>query len=221
MPAEAVQSFIRYATGGIRAKMQFRIHDSLVTRSRNVLTRDFLDSGCDKLLFLDSDLLFEPEHIARIASHDRDIVGGMYAIKKDGPDLRWCANGLKEGPPEAGPDGLMPVAYVGTGFCCVKREVFLKMIETGLAPEYRADGSGRLEHDFWQVGVYEYKDGRPRRYLSEDWMFCQLALDLGYKVWLDCAVMLGHVGAATWPLSHHKVETVALNPSGINSALPK
>jgi hypothetical protein len=31
-------------------------------------------------------------------------------------------------------------------------------------------------------------------YLSEDWNFCERAIELGFKVWLDPTLMLGHLG---------------------------
>jgi hypothetical protein len=43
--------------------------DSLVSRARNSLTADFLETDCTHLLFIDSDLIFSPDQVARIASH--------------------------------------------------------------------------------------------------------------------------------------------------------
>jgi hypothetical protein len=57
----------------------------------------------------------------------------------------------------------------------------------------------RLEYDFWSCGTYQYADGG-RRYLSEDWFFCQRWLDLGGEVFADTRVVLKHVGMAVYPL---------------------
>jgi len=82
---------------------------------------------------------------------------------------------------------------------CIHREVFERMDEEGLAPEYQDDKTKRVERDFWRVGVRPTLDGHPR-YLSEDWYFCQNWLDIGGKVFIDTRVQLGHIGAVAFPL---------------------
>jgi len=173
--------------------------DSLVSRARNTLTADFLETDFTDLLFIDSDLVFTPQHIARLMSHDADVVGGFYPKKQQG-DVAWVCNAL-DTKSEIQPDGLIPVRYIGTGFLRVRRRVFERMAaECGDMIQYRADSTGRLEHDFWQVGAYRYPDGTAR-YLSEDWFFCQRWLDLGGKVFGDTKIVLSHVGQAVYPLA--------------------
>jgi hypothetical protein len=201
MPAVSAQCLIKLALGGLsNAAMTMRmvIGDSLVSRARNALTADFLSTDCTHLLFIDSDLIFSSEHVDRLLSHDVPIVGGFYPKKQQGP-LAWVCNALPHWPDHDGA-GLQPVRYIGTGFLMVKREVFEQMIETfGSEIAYVADGSGRDEHDFWKVGVHVGMDGG-RRYLSEDWFFCQRALEIGHEVLGDPRVILKHVGPATFPL---------------------
>jgi hypothetical protein len=202
MPALSAQCLIRLVqTGLAAASMTLRmiIGDSLVSRARNALTADFLASDCTHLLFIDSDLIFSAEQIDRLLAHDLPIVGGFYPKKQQG-DLAWVCNAHVDFPP---PDerGLQSLRYIGTGFLLVKREVFDLMIITYRKEiEYVADGTGRTEHDLWPVGVHAAKDGG-RRYLSEDWFFCQRALDLGYQVYGDPRVILKHIGSSIFPLA--------------------
>jgi hypothetical protein len=166
--------------------------DSLVSRARNTLTASFLASDCTDFLFIDTDLIFSGEQIARMLAHDVPIVGGFYPKKQDGA-LAWVCNAKLDFPaPDA--RGLQSLRYIGTGFLLVKREVFTRMIEAHPESAYIADGTGRAEHDLWPVGIH---DGR---YLSEDWAFCQRALDLGYDVLGDTQVILKHIGTAVFPL---------------------
>ena len=203
VPGQTVACLVALASRPpLRFEFRTRLNDSLVTRSRNSLTADFLAGACEKLLFLDSDLIFTPEDVARIASHEVDIVGGFYPIKEDSDQIRWCVNG-PPGTTDPAPDarGLTPVRYIGTGFCCIHRRVFERLAQTGVAAPYQTDGeTPRPEHDFWSVGVHA-SQGRGR-YLSEDWLFCQRALDAGFEVWGDLGVQLRHVGTAIWPLKH-------------------
>ncbi len=182
------------------------VGDSLIPRARNSITAKFLKSDCTHLLFIDSDIMFSADHIRRILSHDEDIVGGFYPIKRDGA-FKLCCNTLPSDP-GLREDGLNPMKYMGSGFLLVDRKVIEKMIEVhGKDIEYSPDHAREeIEWDFWRVGVYDYKDGTRRRYLSEDWYFCQVALDLGFKVWGDSRVALKHSGSAIYPLSYQEKE---------------
>jgi FkbM family methyltransferase len=189
----------------IHGVFQHHFGDSAVGRARNNLTRQFLQSDCTHLLFVDSDLVFGCDQIERMLTHDLPIVGGLYVKKQEGPP-QFVINGTFE-PSQPRPDHLMEVRYVGTGFIMVAREVFEKMIEVyGEQISYRLDyDAGITEWDFWTMGVYKYPDGN-KRWLSEDWYFCQRALDLGYKVYVDMAVLLKHSGYVTFPLTYQEKE---------------
>jgi hypothetical protein len=195
-----ILDMVRSVTG---FQLGVSVGDSLVGRARNHLVADFLDSPCDTLLQIDSDILFTAQHIERITSHGEGIVGGFYPRKSDGP-LAWIANGFNDEPKAPDERGLVELMYIGTGFLCVKREVFEKMKEHWPADNYVGDGPAkRPEHNFFPVGVVPNrcdKTGKTNRYLSEDWYFCERALQLGLKVWGDSKVILQHVGAAVYPL---------------------
>lgn len=191
-----------------------QIGDSLVARARNNLAARFLASDCTHLLFLDTDLVFSPEHIAKLISHlDTDhvhVVAGLYPKKQR--ELGWVCNMLEE-PQTERPDGLVRVKYAGTGCLCISRGVFDLMREHLPEIEYDPDAGDTpgVKWDFFATGVRAFDlDNRPvvpsgelkpplRRYLSEDWMFCQRVLDLGLDVFVDPSVVLKHVGQFVYP----------------------
>lgn len=187
-------------------ELMLRLHpgDSLVSRARNTVTADFLATDATDLLFIDTDLVFSREQVSRIAGHPVDVVGGFYPKKQQGP-VAWVCNACLE-PTLPREDGLQEVRYMGTGFLRVNRSVFERMKQTfGAEIEYKPDHRPGLEHDFWSVGTYQYQDGS-RRYLSEDWYFCQRWLDLGGTVWGDTRIVLKHVGQAVYPLATQEQE---------------
>lgn len=184
----------------VPAAVQWCVGDSLVGRARNRLTREFLASDCTHLLFIDTDLVFSPEHIERIASHDLPVVGGLYCKKQEGHP-RLVLNSFNEGSLDADETGLSPVKYIGTGFMCIKREVFEQIAARWPEDSYLADETNDPEYDFWRVGVYHYADGA-KRYLSEDWWFCQRVQELGLKVYADPNILCKHHGMACYPLSY-------------------
>jgi len=176
--------------------------DSAVNRQRNRLTRQFLESDCTHLLFIDSDLVFGVEQIKRIMDHPEPIVGGLYCKKQSGKFPQVVINGLDDATPMR-EDHMQRVKYIGTGFIRVAREVFERMIEAYDDIWYTCDSEKVKEYDFWSMGVYKFKDGT-RRFLTEDWYFCQRALDLGYDIWADMHIVLKHSGSILYPTAEQE-----------------
>lgn len=177
------------------------VGDSLVSRARNRIAATFLaDPDATHLLFLDTDLIFSPDHVARLISHDLPIVAGLYPKKQ--PGLKWVCNTREA---FGGPDPetkLQRVLYAGTGALLIAREVLEKLRE--LHPELHYDpdaGEPELDYtDFFRVGIHRDEVTGRRRYLSEDWYFCQMAIDAGYQIYADTGVILKHCGDAIYPL---------------------
>jgi hypothetical protein len=169
--------------------------DSLVSRARNELARLFLASDCKYMMFVDDDLEFHPDMIARLRSHNLPIVGGVYYKKS--LDFSPVLNR-----PVANHDnGLTEVGEIGTGFLMIRRDVFGAMKEY-FDIEYSPaqDQPPGPRWDFFPVGR---KHGdKTGQYLSEDYYFCQRATELGYKIYADTQVVPLHHGKAVYPPSH-------------------
>jgi hypothetical protein len=184
------------------------IGDSLVSRARNSLAADFLASDATHLLFLDTDLIFTPQQITRLISHDEAIVAGLYPKKQ--PELAWVCNVLPGQVPDA--RGLQRVKYIGTGCLLIRRDVLERMTAEIPSCAYITDAGQiqRTEHDLFPVGPMFDPEQQIVRYHSEDWGFCRRALDLGYDIFADTLVALKHVGQCIYPLQNPFVERDAL-----------
>ena len=187
------------------------IGDSLVARARNRLCAEFLASDATHLLFLDTDLIFSPEHVIKLIEHAKrgePIVAGLYPKKQ--LELGWVCNVLDE-IQEPNEHGLVAVKYAGTGCLMFSREVLTKMSELNPEIEYDPDegDSPGVKWDFFATGVRAF-EGR-RRYLSEDWMFCQRAQDAGFEVMMDTSVVLKHVGQFIYPVQDIEAMAVAID----------
>lgn len=192
-------------------KIEFELNDSLVSRARNSLAARFLASDYDWLLFLDNDLEFQPEHIARLWIHavknQKRLVCGLYALKKISP--QFVFNALPGEKPDA--DGAVKVSESGTGCMVIHRSIFEKMIadlpQIAFTTDQGATGGGEVtQWDFFSVGPYRYPSGLVR-YLSEDWYFCQRARDLGFDVWADTRIQIRHMGNLIYPPAVSEVVT--------------
>ena len=163
-----------------------------VINARIVAANRFVNSTqFTHFLSIDSDMVFDPEQVKRLCGHDEDIVGGFYAKKQEKLEYVCCALPEK---PEADSRGLMEMKRIGTGFLMVKRRVFEAMKEKWKDTETFINSHKEEVFNFYPMGVVN------REYVSEDWYFCDRARELGFKVYGDTEVVLGHVGDVVYPL---------------------
>lgn len=200
----------------IIAFVDFLPGDSLVNRARNNLAGRFLaghdtfdEQGnpikalFDWLLFIDTDLVFQPSAVQMLydlgLSRGPGIYCGTYPIKQLKPKVVF--NNLPGEVP--GPDGTVKVREAGTGFMLIHREVFEKMRERFREEiEFIADTgdqSMQLGWDFFTVGVRMDTTLKRKRFLSEDWYFCQRWREMGGDVILQTKIQCGHIGPFTYP----------------------
>lgn len=192
-------------------KIKPAVGDSLVCRARNRIAKAFLeDPKATHLLFIDTDLIFSPEHVARLISHDLPLVCGCYPKKQ--PGLDWVLNTLP-GEERDPATGLQRVRYAGTGFMLIRRDVFEAIDRIFPEIRYQPDDGEPEEgvyRDFFRVGPCVA--GGRRRYLSEDWYFCEMAQQAGIPTFVDTNVVLKHCGDAIYPLQMPVSEPVASEP---------
>ena len=63
--------------------IEFCRNDSLVTRARNnLIARAMNDSEITHFMFIDNDIQWGAEEIIKLLCHDKNIIGGVYPIKK-------------------------------------------------------------------------------------------------------------------------------------------
>ncbi len=187
--------------------MAERFSDSLAPRARNRAAASFLKTDRDYLLFIDGDIHFGKQHIEWLAESPHPITAGLYCKKEAG--IAPCLNTLP-GHQDIPVGGYIELARAGTGFMRIHREVLEKMIaHPNLVPEYL--NHGQPEWDFFPTGV------KNAEYRSEDWAFCDIARELGYKIMLDSRIQLRHEGMAIFPMLDHRED---LTPEQMKIAAP-
>jgi len=212
------------ANYGIEVRFSFIFNESLITRARNYLVDEYLRSGFSHLLFIDADINFDPRDVIALLAMDKDIVGGPYpkksikwssvleAVKKK-PDITADELSKVTGDfvfnPVPGTEKFsvgepISVLEIGTGFMLVKREVFDKMAAAYPMIHYKPDHIGQANFDGKRY-IHAYFDtvidtadsitgGGSDRYLSEDYMFCQMWRKIGGEIWLCPWMRTMHVG---------------------------
>lgn len=209
---------------GIEVKFSFIFNESLITRARNYLVDEFLRSGYTHLLFIDADIHYDPRDVIALIALKKDVIGGPYpkksikwgavveALKKN-PNLQpaelekvagdFVFNPVP-GTEKFGIGDPIEVLEIGTGYMLVKREVFDKLREAFPQIEYKPDHVGqanfdgsRMIHAYFDTVIdtkESYIGGGSMRYLSEDYMFCQLARKIGIQIWMCPWMKTHHIG---------------------------
>jgi len=165
-------------------------NDSLVQRARNVMVRKFLETEYEYLMFIDSDIEFEPDDVAKVWNIEGEIKGGIYPMKHPEKDwyAAWSGGKLIQ---ELGSE-VMECDYLGTGFLMVRRTVFERMQDE--CPELtHAEGEYEDVHAWFNPRVED--TGQGPIYLSEDYEFCHTVREMGYKIYADPTVKLLHHGS--------------------------
>ena len=199
---------------GLNWQLDTLTNESLISRGRNTLSAKFLvNTKTTHLFFIDADIGFEPWHILAVLNMKKDIAAGLYPMKQ--MPLKWVINtvpGAKDDPN----DTIQEVTKAGTGFMCIKRDVFTKLKEHPKVHKFTNDIGLPTELDP-QMYTFFDTDVRDNRYYSEDWTFCENWRDLGGQVFIDKRVLLKHLGYFNFS---HEAETavrkaVAESPSSV------
>lgn len=152
-----------------------------VDDARNAIVRHFLASDCTDLMFLDSDVDWEPVGLVHLARREIDIVGGVYPYRREGGEQMPVRLMNKT---STAVDGLIEVDGMPTGFLKIKRGVFDRMI--GTVPRY----FDKLEptHLFFARPT----PGDDMARWGGDIDFCNRAKGLGFRIFADSEIRLGH-----------------------------
>jgi hypothetical protein len=166
---------------------------SVVSRVRNLIAKDFLDSDCTDLMFIDSDINFEAEDIFRLMAWNSDpkkgIVAGIPVARKKGKVYISTLDTDEENNIFMNYMGLVKAKRVATAFMMIRREVFEKL--KNAHPEWVYHDEKKVGDEVIAFFDFALKDGE---YIGEDFLFCDRARELGYEVWIDPTIKLGHMG---------------------------
>lgn len=175
-----------------------RVENKPIDEARNLIVRTFLENkDATHLFFMDSDMTFPREALARLLSRQKDIVGGVYFARTDTPiphfydfarederGVTWYrakaaeyTGWLDEHPEQAAfapnhvftdsPHSMVQCDAIATGCLLISRRVFEAMSDPWF--------------ECW-----------PGMMGGEDFKFCAAARSAGFDVWADLSVHCGH-----------------------------
>ncbi len=142
------------------------------------MATDALAAGFDELMWIDSDIDFNPDDVDLLRSHDLPIVSGIYPKK----GLRALSCYLEPTTTEVvfgTGGGLLKIMYAAAGFLLTRRLVYETMQGTLKLPTCNEAFARPTVPYFLPMIVT--RDGKPW-YLGEDFSFCERARQCGMAI---------------------------------------
>lgn len=239
---------------GIEVRSYFLFNESLITRARNYCVDEFLRSDAEHMLFIDSDIGFNPQDVIALMALQTpespyDVIAGPYPKKC----ITWekIKQAVDKGVADENPNALedfvgdfvfnpaldenessrsirldepAQVLETGTGFMMIRRKTFDKYKEAYPEYSYKPDHVRTAAFDGSRE-IHAYFDciiePKTRRYLSEDYMFCQNVRNMGMKVWLCPWMHLQHTGTYVFAGKLAALASIGASATADSSLLKK
>ena len=215
---------------GIETKFFYLFNESLITRARNYCVDEFMRSDYTHLMFIDSDIGFDPNDVLTMLAlmdtenpeNDKHIMCGPYPKKT----IAWenIKKAVDKGFADDNPGNLekyvgdyvfnpasgqkeirldQPVKVLegGTGFMMMTKHAFQEFDKAYPDYSYRPDHIRTKNFDGSREIMMYFQaliDQKSKRYLSEDYMFCQWMREVGVDTWLCPWMKLLHTGSYTF-----------------------
>ena len=168
--------------------------ESLVSRGRNGAVALFLQSDATHILFIDTDLKFDPKAVLAMLQLNVGMVGGTYP-KKAVDDSAYgmsFANSGRVQPTKV--DGVYLVDYLPGGFMLIQRSTIEKIQDSGCVAKYTnnlpmyesVEGSRSEHYDLFPCPIVN------GIYLSEDYGFCDACKRAEVPVFMYSNVTFTH-----------------------------
>ena len=178
------------AQKGMDCRWDLTIGDANHARAWNTLFHRFLQSDAERLVGIDNDQVFRPEHVEALLDVQEDFVGGAY-VKKRMPAEQLVGETLPNGEVRG---RLLEMRRVGFGFFAVTRDCIARLsadaVERGEVFIGTPDGqeAGQIIPAICTQGLANGE------WEEADWRFAARWRALGGQVWLHTGVNVGHIG---------------------------
>lgn len=190
---ETARCLCNLAHSRYRFSVNFSYPDALIGRSRSIACTRFLQgSAAPFLIFVDSDQTFTNDNVESLLialQAGYEVVAGGYAMA-DGKHFAihgWEPNMVMDGT-------VKEVKYASTGFMGISRKVLIDIVEKLKLPLLHKGQWCEL-WAFFESGALPGE----QIYISEDWFFCNLVRQAGYKVYFHTGVLVGHLKTVNLP----------------------
>lgn len=153
-------------------------YDALICRARNDLMSIAINENFDDVIWIDSDIEWNPEWVLKLLTYKEDVVGGTYRKKTDENELYVIRTSKIDD------NDLIEVDGLGFGFIKMSKEACIDLWNTSI--EYVSDG--KLSRNVFETII---DNGE---LIGEDILIGKKLKALGYKIYLDRNMTCNHIG---------------------------
>lgn len=157
---------------------------SLIYDARNQLAQSAIDMGAERILWLDSDMLFPPDIIKQLSAdldEGRDFVTALCFTRKNPiKPVIYDSTGYTQ-------DGNRLTPYANPYFNYPKNDIFT-IAGSGFGAVMITT---KLLEDVYETYGAPFA---PQPGFGEDLSFCRRCEEMGVEMWCDSRVKVGHVG---------------------------
>jgi hypothetical protein len=195
-----------------------RVHGfSAIDFGRSFLASAALSAGYDEIMWIDSDISFEPGDVDKLRSHGLPFCCGIYPQKSRFPLGESINSGSKafackflketEQVKLGKGGGVIEILNTGFGFVHTRHALYEAIKNANNWPECKLKVSDEpLARFFIPESVTPFflpelaNEELGWQYLTEDLAFCRRVRNCGFKIMADTSIRLTHVGryAFTW-----------------------
>ena len=152
---------------------------TLIDKARNDLTLKAINGEFDRILWIDSDMTFQPDYFEMLSKdldEGRDFVSGLYFTRRaplEPTITKELGNGHKRAKMylDYPKDSVFEIEASGFGFCLMKTELLKKAAKR------------------YKCSPFDMLPG-----MGEDFSCCWRLKEMGVKMYCDSRVKCGHVG---------------------------
>jgi GT2 family glycosyltransferase len=174
--------------------MVIRASSGPIHEMRNTIVRRSLELDCTHLIFLDADMVYPPDTITQLLSHDKDIVGALtFKRWPNFEPLLFAGDEHNMYLIDPIPEGVVKVTATGTGCLMIKTSVF-----------------DNMEYPWFE---FSSENGKP---VGEDINFCYNAKKVGYEIYVDTTIRTEHLcnTRVNWNLYHMQKDMLSQGLKG-------
>lgn len=174
------------ADNGVEIIPMWVSFDALIQRARNDTIQLAIEAGVDDLVWIDSDIEWQPEWFYRLLQYPQDVVGGTYPKKSDKEEYvvrKLTNNGLDK------QTGLYEVHGLGTGFVKMSRKAIQYLWDN--SPPYIDPKDDKERRMVFNVAL---TNNPASGLMSEDIYAFETLMRGGFKIHLDPTICCNHIG---------------------------
>ena len=178
--------------------IEFNVHfinNQIVTRARNMIAHIFMNGDYSHLMFIDADVIWNPEDVIKLLNHKKECIIGIYPNK----GYKRVENNMIVAPSSQILENtanktnnlhkdLINIKRAATGFMLLTKDA-LKRIQPDIDQFYLPSGNEMcFLYNYFNCMVVE------NDYLTEDFYFSYLYIKNGGEIFADKTIKMLHVG---------------------------